>query len=212
MLAPIGITLSAWIIFGSMADLWSRARFLRIPFGDSLRRLRNLPRSDWGKVLAHTGLGLTIFGISAVTAWEIEDIRTTQFGESYNVGGYTFTLNKVAQIDGPNYTAVRGEVSAIKGSESLMLFPEKRNFTVQNMPTTEAAIDMGLTRDVYVVLGDAQDNGGYAMRVYIKPFTSWIWIGTLVMAFGGLMSLFDRRYRVAAPSRKAAPAAATPAE
>jgi len=212
MMGPIGITLSSWIILGALADLGTRARFRQIPLSGSLRRLRNLPRSDWGKVLAHCGLGLTIFGISAVTAWEVEDIRTAQFGESYNVSGYTFTLNTVEQIEGPNYSSLRGEVSATKGAESLLLYPEKRIFNVQQVPTTEAAIDMGLTRDVYVVLGDLQDNGGFAVRVYIKPFSNWIWIGTLVMAFGGLMSLFDRRYRVAAPSRKAVPIAAAPAE
>jgi len=212
MMAPVGFTLAAWIVLGALADLGSRARFGQIPFASSLRRLRFLPRADWGKMFAHAELGLTIFGISAVTAWEVEDIRTTCFGESHEVAGYSFTLNKVDEIQGPNYTALRGDVTAIKGAETLQLTAEKRHFTVQAMPTTEAAIDMGLTRDVYVVLGDAQDGGGYAMRVYIKPFTSWIWIGTLVMAFGGLMSIFDRRYRMAAPSRKAAPLAATPAE
>jgi len=212
MLAPIGITLSAWIIFGSMADLASRARFRQVPFGNSMRRLRNLPGSDWGKAFAHSGLGMTIFGIAAVTAWEVEDIRTTQFGESYDVAGYEFTLINVAPARGANYTATRGEVIVTRGTETLMLYPEKRNFDVQQMPTTEAAIDMGLTRDVYVVLGDVQESGGYAMRVYIKPFANWIWIGTLVMAFGGLLSIFDRRYRVAAPSRKPVPANATPAE
>ena len=212
MLAPIGITLSAWIIFGSMADLASRARFRQVPFGNSMRRLRNLPGSDWGKVFAHSGLGMTIFGIAAVTAWEVEDIRTTQFGESYDVAGYEFTLINVEPARGANYTATRGEVIVTRGNETLMLYPEKRNFDVQQMPTTEAAIDMGLTRDVYVVLGDVQESGGYAMRVYIKPFANWIWIGTLVMAFGGLLSIFDRRYRVAAPSRKPVPANATPAE
>jgi len=212
MLAPIGITLSAWIIFGSMADLASRARFRQVPFGNSMRRLRNLPGSDWGKVFAHSGLGMTIFGIAAVTAWEVEDIRTTQFGESYDVAGYEFTLISVEPARGANYTATRGEVIVTRGNETLMLYPEKRNFDVQQMPTTEAAIDMGLTRDVYVVLGDVQESGGYAMRVYIKPFANWIWIGTLVMAFGGLLSIFDRRYRVAAPSRKPVSANATPAE
>lgn len=212
ILAPIGITLAAWVVLGAMADLGSRARFGQIAFGASLRRLRYLPRADWGKMLAHTGFGLTIFGISAVTAWEVEDIRTTHFGESYDVAGYSFTLNTVEEVQGPNYVALRGDVLVTKGNEILQLYPEKRNFTVQAMPTTEAAIDMGLTRDVYVVLGDVQESGGYAMRVYIKPFANWIWLGTLVMAFGGLMSIFDRRYRVAAPSRKAMPIAATPAE
>ncbi len=211
MLAPVGLTLAAWIILGAVADFLSRSRFGNVPFSESMRRLRNLPRSDWGKVLAHSGLGLIIFGISAVTAWEQEDIRTTQFGQRYELSGYYFTLNKVENIAGPNYDAVRAEILVEDGDKSWLMYPSKRNFRVQRMPTTEAAIDISLTRDVYIALGDPQEGGGYAVRVYIKPFVDWIWIGALLMAFGGIVSLFDRRYRVAAPSRKAAPLAA-PAE
>jgi len=212
MLAPVGLTLAAWIILGAVADFLSRSRFGKVPFGESMRRLRNLPRSDWGKVLAHSGLGLVIFGISAVTAWEQEDIRTTQYGERYELGGYYFTLNKVENIAGPNYDAVQAEILVEDGRKSWLMYPSKRNFRVQQMPTTEAAIDISLTRDVYIALGDPQAGGGYAVRVYIKPFVDWIWIGALVMAFGGLVSLFDRRYRVAAPSRKRAKPIAAPAE
>ncbi len=211
MLAPVGLTLAAWIILGAVADFLSRSRFGKVPFAESMRRLRNLPRSDWGKVLAHSGLGLIIFGISAVTAWELEDIRTTQYGDRYELGGYYFTLQNVENVPGPNYDAVRGEILVEDGDKSWLMYPEKRNFRVQRMPTTEAAIDISLTRDVYIALGDPQEGGGYAVRVYIKPFVDWIWIGALLMAFGGIVSLFDRRYRVAAPSRKAAPLAA-PAE
>ncbi len=212
MLAPIGLTLAAWIILGAVADFASRSRFGKIPFADSMRRLRNLPRSDWGKVLAHSGLGLIIFGISAVTAWELEDIRTTQYGDRYELGGYYFTLQNVENVAGPNYDAVRAEILVEDGDKSWLMYPEKRNFRVQRMPTTEAAIDISLTRDVYIALGDPQEGGGYAVRVYIKPFVDWIWIGALLMAFGGLVSLFDRRYRVAAPSRKAKQPLAAPAE
>ena len=212
MLAPIGLTLATWIILGAVADFASRSRFGQIPLGDSMRRLRNLPRSDWGKVLAHSGLGMVIFGISAVTAWETEDIRTTQFGERYEMSGYYFTLNKVENLEGPNYDIVRAEILVEDGRKSWLMYPEKRNFIVQRMPTTEAAIDSSLTRDVYIALGDPQEGGGYAMRIYIKPFVGWIWIGALVMALGGFTSLFDRRYRVAAPSRKRVKPLAAPAE
>ncbi|MBL1437998.1 MAG: heme lyase CcmF/NrfE family subunit [Rhodobacteraceae bacterium] len=212
MLAPIGLTLASWIILGAVADFANRSRFGQIPLRDSMRRLRNLPRSDWGKVLAHSGLGMIIFGISAVTAWETEDIRTTQFGERYELSGYYFTLNKVENLEGPNYDIVRAEILVEDGSKSWLMYPEKRNFIVQRMPTTEAAIDISLTRDVYIALGDPQEGGGYAVRIYIKPFVDWIWIGAMVMALGGLTSLFDRRYRVAAPSRKRAKPLAAPAE
>ena len=212
MIAPIGLTLAAWIILGAIADFGSRCRFGKIPFSDSMRRLRNLPRADWGKMLAHSGMGMVFLGISAVTAWEVEDIRTTHFGEQYNVGGYSVTLNNVENLSGPNYDILRGEVLVERGGDSWLMHPEKRNFRVQRMPTTESAIDSSLLRDVYVVLGDVQDSGGYAMRIYIKPLVNWIFLGALVMAFGGLVSLFDRRYRVAAPSRKRVSPVATPAE
>jgi len=192
MLAPIGLTLATWIILGAVADFASRSRFGQIPFKDSLRRLRNLPRSDWGKVLAHSGLGMVIFGISAVTAWQTEDIRTTQFGDRYELSGYYFTLNKVENLEGPNYDIVRAEILVEDGSKSWLMYPEKRNFRVQRMPTTEAAIDSSLTRDVYIALGDPQAGGGYAVRLYIKPFVNWMWIGALVMAFCGFTSSLYR--------------------
>ncbi len=212
MLAPIGITLAAWVILGAMADLGSRARIFKVSARETLRRLKNLPRSDWGKAVAHAGFGLLIFGISAITAWEIEDIRTVEIGTPYSVGGYEFTLNSVGEFDGPNYVAVRGEVSVTKGKQDFLLYPEKRNFTVEGTPTTEAAINSTLSRDVYVVMGDIQPNGQWTVRTYIKPFVAWIWIGIIVTSFGGLISLTDRRYRVAAPSRKTTRVAAVPAE
>ncbi len=212
MLAPVGITLATWIVLGALADLGSRAKLFKASAGETLRRLTNLPRAEWGKMLGHLGLGLTVFGISAVTAWQVEDIRTAQFNQPYDVGGYQVELMDVTRHEGPNYSALTGRAVVSRGDEVMTLFPEKRVYTAKQMPTTEAAIDMGLTRDVYVVLGDQQDNGGWAVRTYIKPFADWIWIGALVMALGGVISLTDRRYRVAAASKKRAPVNATPAE
>ncbi|HBN29734.1 MAG TPA: heme lyase NrfEFG subunit NrfE, partial [Rhodobacteraceae bacterium] len=97
------------------------------------------------------------------------------------------------------YTATEGDFAVlVDGQQVARLKPQKRFYPVSNMPTTEAAIDIGFTRDVYVVIGDAQDAGGYAVRSYIKPFANWIWAGAIIMALGGLLSLTDRRYRVAA--------------
>ncbi len=212
MLAPVGLALAAWLVAGSAADLLSRARFGKVPLAQVLRRLRNLPRSDWGKAVAHAGMGLTIFGIAAVTAWEIEDIRVVNLGDRYAVGGYEFQLNAVNRSQGKNYKADIGDVTAYKnGRVVAQLAPEKRFYPVQRMPTTEAAIDTTLTRDLYVVLGDRQEDGSWAMRTYIKPFTVWMWIGVLVMAIGGILSMSDRRYRVASTARRKAPDA-VPAE
>ncbi len=203
MMAPVGIILATWLVLGAVADVLSRARFGKAPLTEVLRRVRNMPRADWGKATAHAGLGLTIFGIAAITAWEVEDIRVAQIGDRYAVGGYEFRFDAVRSLPGKNYSADQGVFTAFKnGSEVAEMFPEKRFYPVQRMPTTEAAIDIGLTRDLYLVLGDKQPDGGYAVRVYIKPFSNWIWIGSIVMALGGVLSLTDRRYRVGVAKRK----------
>ena len=119
------------------------------------------------------------------------------------MGSYTLTLNDVRQIEGPNYLSTMGFVTLSQnGRDIAELTPEKRIYPVAQMPTTEAAIDYDLARDVYVVIGDEQAQGGWAVRTYIKPLTNWIWIGSGLMALGGFLSLSDRRFRVAAGARK----------
>lgn len=198
-LGPIGLFLGAWVVFGALTDLWSRTRR-----GDNrLGRLSRLPRADWGKTVAHSGLGVTIFAVAGLLAWEQEDIRVVQLGESFDVGGYTLTLDGVDQVRGPNYISEMGKVRvAQNGREVAVLNPEKRVYPVAQMPTTEAGIDYRVFRDVYVVIGDQQADGGWTVRTYIKPFANWIWSGSILMAIGGFLSLSDRRFRVAAGARK----------
>ncbi|MEM7056507.1 MAG: heme lyase CcmF/NrfE family subunit [Pseudomonadota bacterium] len=210
LLAPVGIALAAWLIFGSLAELIERAGFGRVAWTKALDRLGGLPRADWGKAVAHAGLGLTVMGIAAVSAWEIEDIRLANPGDQIPLGPYQISFQGVEQGQGPNYSYQRGVFSVMKGgAEQFQLAPEKRFYPVTRTPTSEAAIDPGLTRDVYLVLGDRAASGAWAVRSYYKPLANWIWIGSLIMAFGGLISLTDRRYRVGAASRRAA---AVPAE
>ncbi|WP_090267820.1 heme lyase CcmF/NrfE family subunit [Thalassovita taeanensis] len=209
LLGPVGLFLGSWLVFGAAVDLWSRTG--RAGAG-RLRRMTRLPRADWGKAVAHGGLGITMLGIASMMAWEAEDIRVVQLGESYEVSGYTLVLDQVAQVEGPNYFATRGTVSLSKdGRPIAKLFPEKRNYPVARMPTTEAAIDGRFLRDIYVVIGDPQADGGWAVRTYFKPLANWIWGGAILMALGGALSLSDRRYRVAAGARKAK-VAGVPAE
>ncbi|MEX2519581.1 MAG: heme lyase CcmF/NrfE family subunit [Paracoccaceae bacterium] len=215
--APIGLALAAWVCFGALADLADRVKAGRAPLAESLRRLANLPRADWGKSVAHAGFGFTIFGIAAVSAWEVEDIRLAAPGDVIEIGGYEIEFDGVRAHQGPNYQADIGRFTVFRnGEEQVRVFPEKRFYPVQQTPTTEAGIDSGLTRDIYVVLGDpAQGGGQWAVRSYVKPFANWIWLGAIVMALGGLISLTDRRYRVGAVAKaKARPPAtvATPAE
>ena len=199
-LGPIGMTLGVWVIGGAIADLWSRSGRGRIP--DRLRRLRRLPRADWGKAVAHFGIGVTFLGVAGILAWETEDIRVAQVGDSYNVGAYEVTLTDVRQERGPNYVTTIADVAIARGSQSYVLQPEKRFYPVAQMPTTEAAIRNGFLADVYAVIGDPQEGGGYAVRLYIKPLANWIWGGSILMALGALLSLTDRRLRIAAGAAK----------
>jgi cytochrome c-type biogenesis protein CcmF len=209
-LGPVGVILGLWVVLGAATDLWARTG--RGDAGGRLARLARLPRADWGKATAHAGLGVTIFAIAALTAWQSEDIRVAREGERFEVAGYGIELRAVREVQGPNYRATRAEFHVYRGgAEIAALFPEKRAYPVAQMPTTEAAIDNGFLRDLYLVIGDPQEGGGWAVRTYIKPFANWIWGGAIIMALGGLLSLSDRRYRVAAGARRT-PAAAVPAE
>ena len=208
VLGPMGVFLAAWIVMGAVIDLMSRTGRGKDRFG----RLMRLPRADWGKMLAHSGLGITILGVSGITSWAYEDIRVAQIGQPYDVGAYTILLNGVSESEGPNYLATIADITLSQDGQILsQMKPEKRIYPVAQMPTTEAAIDYNLARDVYVVIGDEQDAGGWAVRTYVKPLTNWIWIGCFLMALGGCFSLSDRRFRVAAGARKSN-AQAVPAE
>lgn len=210
-LGPVGAALGLWLVLGAGLDL--AARTGRGSPAQRLGRLSRLPRADWGRVTAHAGLGVTIFAVAAVLAWSTEDIRVVRTGESFALGPYEITLKEVREVPGPNYrSSMATMVVSRDGREVVTLYPEKRVYPVQAMPTTEAAIDNGIFRDLYLVIGDPQDNGGYAVRGYIKPFADWLWIGALMMALGGLLSLTDRRWRMAAGARRALPATAQPAE
>jgi cytochrome c-type biogenesis protein CcmF len=200
-LGPIGVILGVWVVGGAVADLWLRSG--RGGLSSRLGRILRLPRADWGKAFAHTGMGITIFGIAAMMAWEIEDIRVAGIGERWDVGQFSFVLDDVRQRQGPNYMTTMADMRILQGDRELgALTPEKRFYPVAQMPTTEAAIRNGILRDIYVVIGDPQVNGGYAVRVYIKPFANWIWGGALLMALGGFVSLSDRRLRVGAAAAR----------
>ncbi len=198
-LGPVGLFLAAWLIGGAAVDIWSRTG----RGSGRLSRLTRLPGADWGKALAHGGLGITMAGIAAMMAWELEDIRVMQTGDSLEIAGHSLRLDDVRREEGPNYTSTVADFTLSKnGREIGTMQPEKRNYPVAQMPTTEAALNNGFLRDIYVVIGDPQDNGGWAVRTYYKPLANWIWGGTIIMALGGALSLSDRRYRVAAGARK----------
>ena len=205
-LAPIGAALAVWVVLGALADLGERIRLGRAGAGETIRRLVSLPRADWGKTVAHAGFGILIFAISGIMSGEVDDIRVVQIGETFKLDRYELRLDEVAPVRGPNYQAERATLTLWdNGVDRGQLVAEKRFYPVAQMPTTEAGIDRGFTRDVYVVIGDAQEDGARAVRTFIKPFANWIWAGAIIMALGGVLSLTDRRYRLGAPARRRQP-------
>ncbi|MEL7345987.1 MAG: cytochrome c-type biogenesis CcmF C-terminal domain-containing protein [Pseudomonadota bacterium] len=202
-LAPLCAALGAWLVLGAITDLLQRAG--RGAWPDRLRRIGRLPRADQGKSIAHAGFGITIFGIGALIAWEVQDVRVVQVGDRYDVGSYTVELTDVRRIQGPNYISTMADMTVSKnGTVLAVLNPEKRFYPVAAMPTTEAAIANGVFRDIYVVIGDPQPGGGWAVRAFVKPFANWIWAGAIIMSLGGVFSLSDRRLRVGAGARRKA--------
>ena len=196
---PIGMFLGSWVIMGVLVDLIQRTG--RGP--NRLRRLIRLTGADWGKATAHAGLGVTMLGIAGIYAWTVEDIRVAQIDVPFEVHGYEMILRSVSNSNGPNYVATKARIDVSQnGTFVASLEPEKRFYPVAQMPTTEAAIHQNYKRDLYLVIGDQQDDGGWAVRTYIKVMTSWIWVGCAMMALGGIFSLLDRRFRVAAGARK----------
>ena len=198
LIGPTGVFLGTWIVVGTLVDLLSK-----LGSSKSVRRLIFLPRADYGKFFAHVGLGVTMFAIAALTSWEKEDIRVVPIGSSWALGSYEFKLENIIETRGPNYFSTMGIIQVSKkGLAITTLRPEKRNYPIAQMPTTEAAIDYRISRDLYVVLGDKQSDKAWTVRTYLKPFTNWIWGGCALMAFGGFLSLTDRRLRIAAGSKR----------
>jgi len=190
--AAIGITMSAWIIFGAVAIIYNQVSKKQNPW----LSLRKLSRSFCGMSLAHIGLGITIIGVTISSIYSTELHEKMFPGDSVELGNYTFNFVDVKNHDGPNYQAHVGEIHIFKkGKQIAELNPEKRVYHVRNMPMTEAAIDPGITRDLYVSMGEPLGDGAWSMRFYYKPFIRWIWMGAIFMALGGLLIITDKRYR-----------------
>jgi cytochrome c-type biogenesis protein CcmF len=207
-LVSLGLLMAAWIITTSVQNLWSR---VGKPQGSDTiaSKLAAQPRSYYGMLLAHCGIAIFIIGVTLVKGYESEKDVRMDIGDTTTAGGYTFRFDGVVDVDGPNYTASRGFIQVSKdGKELTVMHPEKRIYNVQTMPMTEAAIDTGLFRDLYVSLGEPVSGGAWSVRIYYKPFVDWIWAGAFFMAMGGFVAVTDRRYRLAA--RKARTAAAEP--
>jgi cytochrome c-type biogenesis protein CcmF len=194
-LTACGILLGTWAIAASLLVVVSRVRGKS---GTLAERLGAISLSHWGMVLAHIGVGVFILGVTMVKTYESANDVKMSVGDSTMVGGYTFIFKGIHELKGANYMAARAQIVVSRdGKLERVMEPEKRIYTVQRMPMTEAAIDTGLFRDLYVSLGEPIDMQTWVVRVQYKPLVDWIWWGCLLMALGGGLAAADRRYRVA---------------
>jgi cytochrome c-type biogenesis protein CcmF len=212
-LAALGMALAMWLVAGAFVELATRIGLFVNPLAVSLRRAIRLPRAQWGMALAHGGLGIVVAGIVGMTAWRQELVTALKPGESAALAGYTLTLEKVGMREGPNYEALVGVVHVTRDGRDLgYMLPEKRTFPVEHQEKTEAAIRTNGVSDLYIVIGDDNGGGAFTIRAYENSFAPWIWGGAIIMAFGGIVSLTDRRYRIGAPTRARLRAQPAPAE
>ncbi|ODT47370.1 heme lyase CcmF/NrfE family subunit [Devosia sp. 63-57] len=204
-LVPLGLLLGFWVSFGSIAEVLERGRVGRIPVSESVRRLVGLPRSIWSTAIGHLGLGLTVLGVVSVTAWETELVTTLNPGETAELSGYTIHFESFEQVPGPNYMADTGIFTVTDaGGGTARLEAERRIYAASGMPTTEAAIQTYGLSQLYLQLGEPLADT-HVIRVWHKPYILLIWLGALVMAGAGVLSLTDRRLRIGAPNKAARP-------
>jgi cytochrome c-type biogenesis protein CcmF len=214
-LVSLGLMLSLWIVLTGALNIWERVRSTSGKL-TLFQKLKAQSRSYYGMQLAHIGVAVFIVGVTFVTGYQSEQDVRMNVGDTINAGGYTFRFNGVSNVMGPNYRAARAEVEVSRNGQVVeKMYPEKRSYIATENVMTETAIDTGLFRDLYISLGEPVSGGAWSVRVYFKPFVSWIWGGALLMALGGGLALTDRRYALAARKQREAKgmskAEATPA-
>ena len=189
--AALGLVLAIWVVLTTILWLVDRAGGRR----SLLQMLLTLPRGGWGMMFGHLGVAVFIVGITLTSIYSTEKDLRLERGQSYSLGGYDFLFQGAERVKGPNYVAHQAVVEVSRdGKPVALLHPQKRNYQ-SGMPMTEAGIDAGLTRDLFVALGEPLgDQGAWSLRIYHKPFIRWIWLGFIFMAVGGVLAATDRRY------------------
>jgi cytochrome c-type biogenesis protein CcmF len=212
-LAPLAIGLAVFVVLGALVDIIERIGLFRLPLGISARRARGLPRASWGTAFAHAGVGLALIGIVCETTWNSEYIGSMKPGDVTHIAGYDMKLDGITQRQGPNYreTIVKFDVSR-NGRHLQPMMPSKRSFTTRGSTTTESALQTHGLSQLYISLGDTAADGATTVRIFHKPMVLLIWFGPVLMAFGGMLSLSDRRLRVGAPRLARAGRLLQPAE
>ncbi len=213
VLAAVGLGIATFVIAGAATDLVERTGLWRAPFPIVVRRAVGLPRSAWGTAFAHIGLGITLLGIVGETQWGGEQIVSLRQGDKVALRHYDFTFEGTSTRNGPNYNELSVHFAVHRNGELIgEMVPSKRTFPARDMTTTEAALMTRGVSQLYVSLGDISKDGAVAVRIYHKPLVLMIWLGAVVMALGGGLSLSDRRLRVGAPKPAKARAVLQPAE
>jgi cytochrome c-type biogenesis protein CcmF len=212
VMAVLFLGLAAWLFLAVLSDIALRIKLFAQPLRTSWHRFKGLPRATLGGALAHAGLAVAIAGMTASSAFKEETVAFAAIGERLGVGAYEITFAAVERVQGPNYQADRARLTvSVDGRAIAELAPERRIYVVGERLTTEAAIRTNGLGDLYTVLGEPQPDGRWTLRLYWEPLVPWIWAGAFLMALGGLVSLSDRRLRVALVVRKPR-AAQLPAE
>jgi cytochrome c-type biogenesis protein CcmF len=210
-LAPLGLLLGFWVGFGALAELLDRAGVGRMAIAVSFRRLAGLPRTAFSTALAHFGLGVTVIGIVTASAWQEELVATMQPGTSKPLANYTLAFEGIENRSGENFMAEEGRFIVTAPDGSTREFrPERRVYPASGMPTTEASIQTYGFSQLYLQLGESAADGSHVVRAWFKPYVTLIWLGALLMAAAGILSLSDRRLRVGAPRQATAKWASAP--
>jgi cytochrome c-type biogenesis protein CcmF len=200
VLAPFGVGLAFYVMAGAVVDLVERTGLFRVALATAAKRAAGLPRSTWGTAVAHFGIAVSLLGIICAATWGSERIIALKPSQTVSLSGYDLSFDGMIARAGPNYSEQVAKFTVRSGGVTLgAMQPSKRSFASRDTSTNEAALMTRGAGQLYLSLGDANPDGSIAIRLYYKPMVMLIWLGALIMAFGGALSLSDRRLRVGAP-------------
>ena len=190
-----GVAIALWILIGVVIAIRERIRHTN----GIMAGITAMPAAYLGMCLAHTGFAFVIIGISITSQYSVEVHARMGVGDTTTMSGYTFKLESLQEVQGPNYTATEGVFAVTQNDKAVTtIISQKRYYPVVGTAMTEAGIDGSLLRDLYISLGEVLDNGDWSVRLYYRPFVRWLWLGAIMMMLGGIMAASDKRYRVKA--------------
>jgi len=197
LMVAVGVFMGVWVLSTTLILLQNRINSRQAASASLIDNLKGIPLAFYGMLLAHFGIGVFVLGVTLVKGYETEQDVRMEINDVAKVDDLAFVFKGAKEIKGPNYLSSQGTFVVTSGNKTIgILHPEKRFYPVQGSTMTEADIQPGVLKDLYVSLGEPLEQGAWSVRIYIKPFVQWIWAGCIIMALGGLLALCDRRYRV----------------